>query len=482
MTADGSAALDVLIVEDDLDTCANLADILTLDGHRCEAVGNFAAALERLGAPGISAVIVDRQLPDGKAEQFLPRFKTLAPELPIVVVTGHPDIENAVQSLRQGAYDYLLKPVNPEVLRASLRRIADRQRYVDQLRRQRDFAESMIETAQAIVLLMDDQGNIRRYNSFMEELSGVPLSEVIGRSWFDVFVPPGDRERLREVFARVIDEGSISGHENVIRTRNGGLRTIDWSARVLEDADGRRGVLGIGHDITDLRAAQEMVVRNERLAAIGEMVTGLAHESRNAFQRSQACLEMLALDLEGNDDALRNVERIQSALDHLRGLYEQVRSYAAPIVLQRQEVDPAGVLRQTWSHLEGSREGRQVELEIDQPHGAVRVLADPSQLEQVFRNLLENSLDACGTRGRIAARFDRDPSLPGRIAIEIRDDGPGIPLEYRDRIFEPFFTTKTRGTGLGMAIVRRIVEAHGGGIAVLPGNTGAAIGLGLPAA
>lgn len=467
--------LDVLIVEDDPDTCANLEDILTLDGHRCTSVGNFADALARLPADGFSAVIVDRQLPDGTADVYIPRIKAIDPELPIVVVTGYPNIDSAIESLRLGAYDYLLKPVNAEVLRASLRRIAERRRYVDQLREQRDFAESVIEMAQAIVLLLDREGRIVRYNSFMEELSGVPLAEVRGEDWFSTFLKSEDRASVRAIFMRILAGERIRGSENALRTRRGSVRSISWSATPLLDPQGSlTGVLAIGHDITDLRSAQEKMVRNERLAAIGEMVTGLAHESRNAFQRSQACLEMLALDLEGKADSLLLIGRIQSALDHLRGLYEQVRSYAAPIALQRQAIDPLLVARQTWGHLESARQGRAVTLETSAA-SPVKVEGDPHQLEQVFRNLFENAIDACGEKGKIRVTAS-SPAPPRQgVRIEVHDNGPGIPEGLRQQIFEPFFTTKTRGTGLGMAISRRLIEAHGGSISVGSSPDGGAL-------
>lgn len=476
------APLDVLIIEDDPDTRANLADILTLDGHRCDSVGSFQEALEFLGTKRASAVILDRQLPDGTADDFIPRIKQHSPELPIVVVTGYPDIENAIESLRVGAYDYLLKPVNAEALRASLRRIAERQVYVEQLRNQRDFAEEIIELAQAIVLILDADGGVVRYNSYMQELSGIPLDQALGKDCIELFVHPEDASANRDLLAEVAQGRRIRGYEARLVTRGGGERIIDWSATLLPAGQhGVGGILAIGHDITDLRAAQEKLVQGERLAAIGEMMTGLAHESRNAFQRSQACLEMLALDLDGNPDSLKTIHRIQAALDHLRGLYEQVRGYAAPIKLQRQGTEFGALVKRTWSHLEHVWKGTDVELDLRDELEGNRVELDGYQLEQVIRNLFENAIDACQARGKILVRL-RAVSTPFvGVELVVEDEGPGVPVAIRDRIFEPFFTTKTRGTGLGMAISKRIVEAHGGTIELAPeGDRGAVFVIRLP--
>ena len=217
MTSSELEPLDVLIVEDDPDTCANLVDILQLDGHHCRTARLFSEAWEALTQAEPSVVILDRQLPDGTAETFIPKLVEFAPDLPIVVVTGFPDIESAVKTLRQGAYDYLLKPINPEVLRHSLRRIAERWQYVDLLRQQRDFAEGVIQTAQAIVLVLDPQGRIVRYNTFMEELSGVPLDEVRGQDWFSTFLLNEDRAWVRRIFDHAVVGQSIRNNVNAIK-------------------------------------------------------------------------------------------------------------------------------------------------------------------------------------------------------------------------------------------------------------------------
>ena len=220
----------------------------------------------------------------------------------------------------------------------------------------------------------------------------------------------------------------------------------------------------------------------ERLAAIGEMLDGLAHESRNALHRGQVCLEMLALEVEDRPEALRLIARLQQAQDDLHILYEDVRGYAAPIHLERRVCDLAEVWRTAWTHLAPLREGREAVLREESGgldlHGAL----DPSHLEQVFRNLLENSLAACRdpveiTIGCTLAEIDGHPAL--RVAVH--NHGPGLGAEQRQRLFEPFFTTKTKGTGLGMAIAKRIVEAHGGRIALGEGaGPGAEIILTLP--
>jgi DNA-binding NtrC family response regulator len=120
--------LHVLVIEDDADTRANLRDILEMDDHQVATAGSIAEASARHDWPAFAAIILDRRLPDGIAEEFLPRLRRLAPQAAIIIVTGYADLEGAVAALRYGAVDYILKPIKPEVFRARLSQVGERWR------------------------------------------------------------------------------------------------------------------------------------------------------------------------------------------------------------------------------------------------------------------------------------------------------------------------------------------------------------------
>jgi PAS domain S-box-containing protein len=345
--------------------------------------------------------------------------------------------------------------------------ITERRQAEQAVRGERDFAEGLIATAQAIVLVLDRRGRILRVNPFLGRVTGCSLDEMRGEDWFTTFVPPRERSRALDAFRQALAEESGNHITYPIMTRDGGRRPVEWSHRALTGPGGEVCVLAMGHDITALEEAQQRALQAERLAAIGEMVTGLSHESRNALHRGQVCLEMLALEVEDRPEALNLIARLQTAQDDLYRLFEDVRTYAAPIHLDVRACDLAELWRQAWSQLEALQpeRGDLLREEIDgvDPHCA----ADPFRLDQVFRNILDNALCASTEPARVEIRCDQ-AELDGQPAllVAVRDHGAGLSPEQRQRIFEPFFTTKTKGTGLGMAITRRIVEAHGGRIAV----------------
>jgi PAS domain S-box-containing protein len=476
--------LKVLVVDDDADTRANLRDVLELDGHEVETAGTAAEVRARNDWSSCAAVILDRKLPDGSAEELLPRLRHLAPDAAVLIVTGYADLQGAIAALRQGAADYILKPINPEALRASLLRIAEHRRLALEKDRSEAAFRTLVEAAPCMIVILRPDHTVAYFSRFAETLTGYQAGAVLGRDYFTLFAPEQSRPAGADHLRQVLDGIPVRGVESTVRCQDGSLRWVLWNARLLPDYEGQPGVLAVGQDITALKQAQERTLQAERLAAIGQMMTGLAHESGNALARSQACLEMLALDVQDRPDALGLVGRIQKAQDHLQQLYEEVRNYAAPLKLERETCALEGVWRQAWVNLAVRRQGRQANLREECAGVDLRCAADAFRLEQVFRNILENSLAACADPVEITVRCAPASLGEGQpaLCVAVCDNGPGLRAEQRQRIFEPFYTTKTKGTGLGMAIAKRIVEAHGGHIAVGTPQRGAEIQITLPRA
>jgi PAS domain S-box-containing protein len=317
-----------------------------------------------------------------------------------------------------------------------------------------------------MISLVGPDRRILRTNPFLNQTSGYAGEEVAGRDFLE-FVLESERQQASDAFRQAMAGSTVQNISSQMATKDGRRRELGWCLSPLRDSQGEiTGVLMVGHDITELRHAQAQAMQSERLAAIGQMVAGLAHESGNALGRSQACLEMLALRVENDPAASDLVRRVQAAQDDLQRLHEEVRQYAAPVVLRHQPADLREVIRESWEQLEALWRGRTVRIRLDGETGGP-CLCDRHALERVFRNILENSLDAAAGPVEIEVRCE-PASWEDRpaVRIAIRDNGPGLTAEQQKRLFEPFFTTKTHGTGLGIPISRRIVEAHGGQIAI----------------
>jgi PAS domain S-box-containing protein len=350
------------------------------------------------------------------------------------------------------------------------------------LHREKQFSEGLLRSAEAIVLVVDLQGLIVRFNPYLEHLTGRRLEHVVGLDWYSLFFPPEDQERARRELSPQLSSEQTSTAATVPLVLADSRRDVRWTSTLLRDGGGRPVAnLVIGQDITDLRAAQTRALQAERLAAIGQMATGLTHEARNALQRIQASAELLELEVEGLAEPLDLVHRIQNAQQQVARLFEEVRGYAAPVKLDYSPCQLSEVWREAWDLLATQRAGRQAMLCEDIQQVRLDMVIDRFRLVQVFRNCLENSLAACADPVTITIQC-APAHLHGRRAVRVavRDNGPGLAPEVKRRIFEPFFTTKTKGTGLGMPIAQRLIEAHGGTLELGDPPTGAEIILTLP--
>jgi signal transduction histidine kinase len=232
-------------------------------------------------------------------------------------------------------------------------------------------------------------------------------------------------------------------------------------------------------EIIERKKAQEQALHAERLATIGRMVAALAHESRNALQQIQAAIEMLERRIKSEPEKSLLAE-IQKAQDRVLRLLEEVRGYAAPIELSLEIHNLGDLWHNAWTELTALRGQRDVSLQVHADGVDLRCRVDPKPAGRLFRHVLEHALTACPSPGRIDVRF-RAVEHKGAPALcaRVEDNGPGLSEEQRQHIFEPFPPTKKPGPGLGMAIAKRIVDAHGGQIAIANG-TGTAIEVLLP--
>jgi PAS domain S-box-containing protein len=354
-----------------------------------------------------------------------------------------------------------------EGFRWLLRDVSLLRRAEQALRAEKSFGDTLIDMVEGLILVVDAVGRILRANPAAQALVGGTAWELQGQDWSAVFLAEPERPQGRRMLRQALSQGRSDGGIHEVVSPDGRRRAVAWTARALTAVSpGGPAAVLFGHDVTELQAAQRQALRAERLAAIGQMVAGLAHESRNALQRTEACLERLAWRLHDQPEALDLLRRAQGAQADLLRLYDDVRSYAAPVRLTFAPCDLGEAWREAWGHAVAVLTGKEAALQEDAADTDLACQADRFRLVQVFRNLFDNALSASPEPVRVTVTC-RPADLDGRPALRVavRDDGPGLPPGQRAHLFEPFYTTKVKGTGLGLALVKRLVEAHGGQVA-----------------
>ena len=442
----------VLVVDDDEDTRLSLSDVLQLDGYRVEVAGSGRELLARPQWDDVALILLDRKLPDASPQELIPRIQAFAPHAAIIIVTGYADIEGAIAALRSGAADYILKPVHPDALRASIQRVLQRQQVEQRYR-------ALFENSLDGLMMLDDKGRIVAANPAASLQLGLASGGLVGEPLESLRVLSGGQKRAAE-FGDFFRDGRNIG-ECIFVLSDDSCRETEY--RAVENFSPGLHLISL-HDVSARKQAEERARQAERLAAIGETMAALVHESRNAIQRSKASLEMLLLEIEDRPEAVKLVARAQKAQEDLHRLYEEVRQWAAPLQVRPEACNLGELWKEVWCLVKQAHPARDARLVEEVACQNLVAQVDPFLISQVFRNVFENALEVSAAGCDVTVKCT-EADGGEEIIVAISDQGPGLTPEQQRRIFEPFFTTKAKGTGLGMAIAQRIVQSHRGAIA-----------------
>lgn len=318
----------------------------------------------------------------------------------------------------------------------------------------RALNERIIQSIQSGLVAHTLEDDIIFFNPAAERITGLAADAVL-------------YDRVGEVFPGLPTDAESPGRWEAGFVRPDGAHRVLGYARspLLDGAGAQRGWILAFQDLTPLREMQANMRRSERLAAIGKMAAGIAHEIRNPLASMSGSIQMLRETTDLDPIGQRLMTIVLRETDRLNALITDFLQFARPNPPQRERVDFGALLEeivQVFGYLrhplDSGERGLGLDVELDAADG-IELDADPRQLKQVFWNLLNNATQAMPSGGvvRIVARLDGD-----RVRASVIDTGEGIPADALDRIFDPFYSTKEHGTGLGLAQVARIVEEHSG--------------------
>ncbi|HUJ63309.1 MAG TPA: ATP-binding protein [Kofleriaceae bacterium] len=344
----------------------------------------------------------------------------------------------------------------------------------------RDYQARLLDSANALILGIDRGWRITVCNRALLDMVGMSRDEVLGRDVRD-FLGGDQRHHLTAAFAAALAGQHHAAVSVMIPTRKGEVRSV-WSIAPVGRAGQPGGpidaVVAIGQDQSKIDALQQQIVRAERLATLGELAAGVVHELNNPLTSITVYAEYLVRKGEASGAEpgdLEKLRRIGASAQRILRFSRDLVQYARPSGKEHEPVDLAAVVRQSVSICEHLVERGGIELRVEVDPELPTVHAVAGQLEQVLINLITNAVHAVEAGGKVVVRAGR--AGDAAVQLEVADSGPGVSEDHRDRIFEPFFTTKPdgKGTGLGLPIVRNIVELHHGQISVGRSELGGAV-------
>ncbi len=386
----------------------------------------------------------------------------------------------------------------PDQISGFIQDITRRKQSEEELRAERDFAENLINMAQVIVLVLDTQGNIVRFNPYMEEISGYSQEEVKGRNWLTTFLPVEDHEETKALFQATM-KGTKSlfktaikgihtkGNINQILTKAGEKRDIEWYDKTIPDAEGNIvGLLAIGRDITQrLQAEKEQkrlqsdLQRAQKMDAVGQLTGGVAHDFNNLLGIIIANLDMLKAEVEGSGPAMRWRESAIKAAMRGSDLTKRLLAFSSHTPMEATPLNINHVINGLLEVIEKSITAS-IKVETTLADDLWLTTIDPGDLEDTLINLTLNARDAmphdgslCIETANVTLNQDYVDSHPNVTAgdyvqLLVSDNGIGIPEDVLERIYEPFFTTKPQGqgTGLGLSMVYGFTQGVNGHIEI----------------
>jgi PAS domain S-box-containing protein len=326
-----------------------------------------------------------------------------------------------------------------------------------------------IESVQAVLVVLDEEQRVLLWNALASSLTGYARDEALGRPMLDEILP--DEEARRRILA--VTPGSPVTFEATLRTRSGRERYLRWFVSATVDPEQAKPRLyALGVDLTDVQEAEQRARDAERLAAVGTMAAGLAHEIRNPLNAVSLHISLLERALRRLPDppeaATEATKVLRDETKRLSALVSEFLDFARPRPLTRSPLNLIDLMARVVELLAPDAARQSVTLRLERPARPMSAIADGEKLTQVFINLVRNAIEAMSGGGVVTLRARR---VGTSIEVDVEDDGPGIP--DGSPVFDAFYTTREHGTGLGLAIVHRIVNDHGGAIRLRsqPGET-----------
>jgi two-component system, cell cycle sensor histidine kinase and response regulator CckA len=479
--------IKILLVEDNPGDVFLLQETLseiTVVQFNVVNVERLAEAQQRLQVDLFDVILLDLLLPDSAGLDTFTTLHQQVPLIPIVVLTGMSDETLAMKAMQAGAQDYLIKGQvsGGDLLMRSIRYAIERKRVESTLQKREQELRSLTEHAPDIISRFDTDLKYLFINQAVEEPTGLSVEIFLGKTMREVGFPEAQVEQWESVLRSVFTTGEGISIELEYPSHSG-LRYYQSRCVPEFGPDGAvESVLVMTRETTEQHRLEAQLLRAQRMESIGTLASGIAHDMNNILTPMLAVSQLLPLKIPNldqrnqhllkilEDSARRGSDLVKQILTFSRGL-EGDRS-----VLQVEQilVEIEQIIRSTFPKFMG------IQILNHAPQGLWPVMADATQLHQVFMNLCVNARDAMPTEGTLTISvenktlFEADArnnveAKPGNyVMLTIADTGIGIPPHFLDRIFEPFFTTKAvgKGTGLGLSTTLGIIKHHGGFVTV----------------
>ncbi len=469
----------ILAVDDSPSIRKMVGFTLRSAGYEVVEASTGEAALKVLYTSAVAVALVDQNLPGGvKGLEILHACHRDFPLTRLIMITGTSNVTLAVAALRNGAFDFLEKPVQPVLLREKVKRAVESHHMQLGKENLLQRYETLFETIPGVVFFVADDGVLRRVNREGAHLLGYEPAQLLGQHYSLLMEKDAAETADQFVFRERRTGARVRQHRTVtLVTRHGEKRTFDflatgvWAVRGGGGQTDYVGNIGAGWDITQRLAMEAQLRQRHKMEAIGRLAGGIAHDFNNIMSVINANVRMIAHELPATHPLQDLLKDVDVAGHQAADLTRQLLTFSRQRPPHLKALELHATI-EAMTPLLRRLMGETVTLETRLCPQPLPMQADQSQMEQLIMNLCINARDAMPSGGVVS--ITTLPVSPGPdtttalVRVTVSDTGAGMEESVQQRLFEPFFTTKDvgQGTGLGLAVVHGVVQQHGGSIRV----------------
>lgn len=516
-------SIRILVVDDEAGMREFLSLELSAQGFQVLLARTGTEALEILRREKFHLVLSDMKMPEINGIALLEQIKSIDASIEVIMMTGHASVENAVQAMKAGAYDFVLKPFSLDELKVLIEKALEKKklkglvalyessRHVLSTVKLADLCEKIMGTVvetfhadEGSLMLLNDQNKLYIASSrgispaitketqleIGERISGLVArnrKEMLFINGVDKYPEFSGMMTSRRIQSSIVcpllsADGTLLGVLNLNRTRSGeNFDVIDlhgvsvFASIAAVSIANARLFEKLEDNVSELHKAQDQLLQSEKLASIGRLVAGVAHELNNPLT-SVIGYSQLASASSTIDEMKKSLPVIYEQALRCSKIVKDLLIFARQRKVSRQCTDAYHLIEESLNGVSLEMEKRKIRVEWKKPPEPLALSVDPVQMKQVFTNLLTNSFQAMETitgekKLAISVELTHD-----RVRFSFSDNGPGIPDAIAGRIFDPFFTTKDvgQGTGLGLSLSYGVIKEHGGMLTVQKGRTSGA--------
>ncbi|MFA5072509.1 MAG: response regulator [Nitrospirota bacterium] len=478
---DSCAPIRLLVFEDHPEDAKLIQELLAQSraAFAITIFGRLDDGLNAFTSKPFDIILLDLNLQDSKGVETLNKVVADIPDVPIIVIAGIHDETIAIQSISEGAQDYLVKgQFDSSLLVRTIQYARERKKVENALQESENRYKSLFASNLDCLYKIDKNSHFIMMNHAGAELFGYRTpEEMIGTSAEEIWVDSKERHKFIQVLQH---NKMIKSYPFKAKKRNGEIIYLEASSYVLEDVQGAYiGHEGIMRDVTEKRKLEEQLVQSQKIEAIGTLAGGVAHDFNNILTAIIGYTYVVLMKLNKDDPLNYELQQVLAAADRAAMLTQSLLAFSRKQTVHLAPIDISDIISKFGTFV--SRLIREdVELHTICAKEELTVMVDRAQIEQALMNLITNAQDAMPRGGRLtieAKRMQLDGSFIlaygyGKVGeyalISVSDTGIGMDEQTRGKIFEPFFTTKPpgKGTGLGLAMVYGTVKKHEGFINV----------------